>query len=159
MPFNPFKSSSSSSQKDTTFPALYILYAVAAVLLKRRHPIPLADISAADMKIFLDGFQDSETSDHWTWISRRFEFEDIHDTLSSFSPESLDRRTKKSIESFVKQKQKAESERQVKIFKNQGPDSRVGYLGVMARTRKSEVESLQKIIRQRVKAPQPVKDD
>ncbi|KAI4239659.1 MAG: hypothetical protein LQ349_000206 [Xanthoria aureola] len=159
MPFNPFKSSSSTSKQDTIFPSPSITYALPAVILKRHHPITLADITAADIEKYLTGFHGLEASNHWSWISGSFSFEEIHDALSSFSSQSLPGHTKKSLEAFVKQQQTKESKIPDLIYKKHGQGPRDAFVKGKREAQESYVERLEFFINKRVKASQPVEDD
>lgn len=154
MPFNPFKSSS-----EPTFPPQYITSALAAGMLKRLDPITFAKITAADTQTYLANYKGNEDSRSWSWISAIFPFEDIHDALSSFPAESLDRHTRKSLESFVKQDQKRASERIDGIYKKQGNVQGDAYVYGKRSDKKSDLEILKGYMDKREKGGPPLEED
>ncbi|CAO1599555.1 hypothetical protein XANCAGTX0491_003277 [Xanthoria calcicola] len=167
MPFNPFKSSSKSSSftpssstpQDTTFPSPDITCALAADILKRLDPNTFANISAADIQKYLDKYQRNEPFNHWSWISGSFPFRAIHDALTSFSTHSLDRHTKKSLQAFVKQDQKTQSELVAHIYKTEKQEGGDWFVGKKRRDKEDDIEILKGYMHEREKGGPPLEED
>ncbi|KAL8785082.1 MAG: hypothetical protein Q9213_003587 [Squamulea squamosa] len=155
MPFNLFKSSSTSkrpnptsSSTSTIFPSPEITYSISASILLRLHPTTLASLTAADTQQFLTELYGSEPSPHWDWIACTFPLSSIDHALSHHTP-SLPRSQRKALHDFCKRQQVEELERKGRCHARHGQDAGNAYTEGEQRRREAEVRDLEKIMLER----------